>query len=368
MAAYSLDSLGKAFPLFALAVADSPNVASRHAWYAETARRIDSIDIAFTEARRALALEPCSSFAHTVLAALYNPQFQTNQRTNPDSTWAELMAAVRCDPSDGNPWIMVWIEATRRGSDSLARKALSQLAATKFITSPQLAYGRWVLENAPPGAILLTHGDLDTYPIAIAQSTQRVRPDVEIVNLGLLALPWYARRVASRDSLPLPDATPADTSRLDDSAIVVLWRRRAATGTLGRPLVIVGSSYPSYTDPLLGGIRFIGPGSLVVSRARWGIDITPLTASLMSLGSTAWTGPVISPADRSPVRRAGTAHPAYQVMWAAELLATGLLQADDRAGAQRWLDWAASFGIRSQIDSASVNAFLAQAREAIQPH
>lgn len=94
MSAYSADQLAKALPLFALAARESPGEAARHAWYAETARRLDSMALALAESRRALALDSCSSFAHTVVAALYNPQFSLWGSTNADTTWAHLNAAI----------------------------------------------------------------------------------------------------------------------------------------------------------------------------------------------------------------------------------------------------------------------------------
>jgi hypothetical protein len=51
------------------------------------------------------------------------------------------------------------------------------------------------LRSCPSNAILFTYGDNDTYPLWYAQQVEKVRPDIRVVNLGLLGTPWYVEQV-----------------------------------------------------------------------------------------------------------------------------------------------------------------------------
>ncbi len=64
---------------------------------------------------------------------------------------------------------------------------------------PQV-YARNVMEFLPPDAIIFTNGDNDTFPLWYIQEVEGVRPDVRIVNLSLLNLPWYIKQM--RDMEP----------------------------------------------------------------------------------------------------------------------------------------------------------------------
>lgn len=47
------------------------------------------------------------------------------------------------------------------------------------------------LRSCPANSILFTYGDNDTYPLWYVQQIENVRPDVRLVNLGLLHTSWY---------------------------------------------------------------------------------------------------------------------------------------------------------------------------------
>jgi hypothetical protein len=57
------------------------------------------------------------------------------------------------------------------------------------------SYGTEILRAAPPGALLVTKGDLITSPIRYLQAVEHARPDVRLVDQELMGLPWYVTLV-----------------------------------------------------------------------------------------------------------------------------------------------------------------------------
>ncbi len=186
LALYRQNKLEQALPLFEnLVVQDSTNP-EKCVWLAETYRRLGKKQEAVNTARRALTLGPCSSFAHTVIAEASNPVIGEWAQASSDTTWFHLMKAIECDSTDAHPWLLVFGEAMHRGEPAMMRRSLRRLVETGFLTKAALAYGRWMLRALPENAILLTNGDMDTYPPCAVQEVEGFRKDVVIVNRGTL--------------------------------------------------------------------------------------------------------------------------------------------------------------------------------------
>ncbi len=123
--------------------------------------------------------------------------------------YARLQRAARDHPDYPDVYYGLWNSSLRAGDEELAASCLRTVVRLGDMTRPILEYGANMVEGAPNGAIILTSGDNDTYPPLAYQTLTGRRPDVSIVNLSLLNVPWYVLYWKGR-GLPVP---------LDDAAI-----------------------------------------------------------------------------------------------------------------------------------------------------
>ena len=102
------------------------------------------------------------------------------------------------------PGILNWAAVDRRTDLVEARARLEQAD---------------MLTKVPPGGVLLSLGDNDTYPLWFLQQAEGTRKDVTIVTVPLLAAKWYRAELARR-------------YKLLDSATVERWSGRDSTVAL----------------------------------------------------------------------------------------------------------------------------------------
>ncbi|HYE73473.1 MAG TPA: hypothetical protein VEF04_09080, partial [Blastocatellia bacterium] len=86
-------------------------------------------------------------------------------------------------------------QALRERNDALLKDLISRANEDRAFPKALLAYGRALLENCDPNAILFVAGDDDTFPLLYLQHANGVRKDVTLINTSLLSLPWYSKMV-----------------------------------------------------------------------------------------------------------------------------------------------------------------------------
>ncbi len=344
-ALYMQNKLAEALPMFqALAVRDQNN-ADAYAWLAETARRLGDFNRAVEAARTAVRLAPCHAFAHNVLGDLYRPQWSHWEKVNGDSAWTHLRQAAECDTSDGNPWTGIWGEAMRREDASMEARALRRMVEIKFLAPSALAYARWFLRGLPEHAVLLTAGDVDTWGVLAVQTVERFRTDVAIVNAPLLNLDWYPRLISKRYGLPLP--TPSLAAGEASDKIISYWRETSLDGTLPRRLA---ATAPQSSRP--GRFAFAGSSWLLTARDSFADSIT-IRRAFESVHDAEFALPVVSPSDRSPLRRRKWI--GYEIVVATAFHYADILERQRRKPeGTRTEAWARDFGRRAGLSSESI--------------
>ena len=346
------NKLNEALPLLEQLAARDSSSSEEHAWLAETYRRLGQKEEALASARRALELDPRNSVAHLVIAEASNPVLGNWAQANSDTTWFHVMKAVECDSTDGNPWLLVWGESIHRGDIPMMHESLRKLVETGFLTETALAYGRWMLRGLPPNAILLTNGDMDTYPPCAVQEVEGFRRDVAIVNRGTLNEDWYARFVRDGENVPLPfndDQLERLTAGRDGDGNIILpsdrifagWIAQKSAGSLDRPLAVAVTVEETYYASVRDNMRFAGAFLEWTDAASVQTpDTAALHASLQGTDPVAFTGPWVSDQDRSPIRRVFTKNIVRNVTHAALVYAEVLMKNGGVSEADRWVRWA----------------------------
>lgn len=336
--------------LTAVVEADPQN-ADAQAWLAETLRRQGNLDGAQAAAEAAIAADSCQALAHTVIAELLFP-IRAGVAPDPDK-WdkalTQLLKATACDPADGNPWLSIWVEALRRGDRDLELRALTRLHDTGFFSPTALAFTRWMFGDLPRNAVILTNGDMDTYPILMLQVVEGFRKDVGVVNYSLLNLDWYAKLVAERYGLPLPQKVPEVYRDVNGNVVlksrqyVTFWLenldriQRPFTTAVTVPEQGFTPDYPSHLELAGGFYRYLaGPAPVPV-------DAATVEKGILALDLSQFKGPTVSDQDRSPIRRVSNDHLLDNI--AAAALQRGMLayEAKDYATAKKMALWTKTF-------------------------
>lgn len=359
---YRQNQLEEARPIFERAVEQDKNNPDAYAWLAETYRRLDLKDKALIMANKAIELDSCHSFAHTVLGFAYNPMYGSWAKADKDSAWRFLLKAVTCDSSDGNAWIGIWPEAIRREDRNLEKKALHSFIETEFFTPAVLNYNRWMLRHVPDNAILLTNGDMDTYPAVALQEVENYRTDVAVVNYSLLNTAWYARFVRDKYGIQLP-VTDSELDALrvyqgDDGKLITVanqimqgWLKDRQNGDLSHPITIsVTVGDLSFAANTQDHLKRAGAFWLWLPEpAESSEDTSMMRISLGSINPDDFAGSLVSAQDRSSVRIMSTNRIVTNVTALALVYSKALLESKRASEAYEMLTWAKQFENKTDL-------------------
>ncbi len=357
---FDRNNLEEALPLFEEAALQKGGLAEVNAYLAETYRRLGMREKAVRAAEEALEIEPCHAFAHTVIAETCRLGTEV-PRSASDTTWTHLLEAVRCDSSDGNAWLSLWGDAIFHDRWLLMEISVRMMDETGFFTAAALHFARWMLRTLPPNSILVTNGDMDTYPLLAVQAADGFRSDVTVVERGLLGTTHFIKYLKEQHHLPIPMSNPEIESLLSSSQaeenyflvadeIFKRWLALRKRGKLTRPIALAVTLDPAMYKGREDHLEYAGPFYLwhekPVDKEN---DPAALRASLAAIEPRDFAGPWTSETDRSPVRRVTTYRLAGNVSYSALVLAEELIDAGNRGEASRVLDWVKTFENETEL-------------------
>ncbi|MFH2054000.1 MAG: tetratricopeptide repeat protein [bacterium] len=307
------------------ALAVDPHDAEAHAWMAEAHRRQGRVTEALAEARLALAADPGHAMALAVMGDLFNPQFAGDAGIQDRDECIRLYrAALASDPHDPQGLMGLCVWAVRTGDTVTETACLTAMTESGLWTEPVMALARWMLESAPPRAILLLNGDADSFPAWILQD-QGVRPDVLVCNLSLLNLDDYRGRLALTGLSVPPDHLKHERNPdggVHTIAMQVLEHldQRARDGALDRPLAYATTVHtgnlpeglPSHSH-LRGGVFVYDPEDRIQL-----IDLEGTRQTMSLVPPELMAGAWVSERERSPVRLRGNPYFRFNPMVVAD--------------------------------------------------
>jgi hypothetical protein len=240
-----------------------------------------------------------------------------------------------------------------RGESQVEHTAAVRMIDSGFLSKPLLAYNRWQLEHLPENSILLTNGDMDTYPAVALKEKEGLRPDVALINLSLLNLPWYQRLMAERHDLPLiaevdtPVRSAEGEITLPSKQVVRMWMDFQKAGELDRPLcAAITVADLDFTPDAADRMELCGPYYEIHGSPTAGeVNVDRLRSSLDAIEPPEFEGEFATPIDRSPVRRGGTNRLATNVTSAMLKYAQAL------AEEERWEEASAVLAQAEDFDS-----------------
>lgn len=104
--------------------------------------------------------------------------------------------------------------ALLKGDKKEAKKFTDKLLESGKQSKALLSWNYNLLQSVDEDAILITHGDNDTYPLWLLQLSNDIQPNVKVLNIHLLGLPDYRNQVFKELELPAFNSSEEDPQAL----------------------------------------------------------------------------------------------------------------------------------------------------------
>lgn len=136
--------------------------------------------------------------------------------------------------------------------------------ATKDIAPGLLLYHYNVLMSLEKNAVLITSGDNDTYPVWMLQHAKGVRPDVLVLNTGLLGAEEYRAAMMKKHSIQgnAEVFNKVATESLPWHEAMAEFLRSIAESNTQRPIYFALTANPRYTESVKHDLYTVGLANL----------------------------------------------------------------------------------------------------------
>lgn len=238
--------------------------------YAELLRRQEEYVKADSVADIVLSLDSSDGDAWLVKsqsrAPIYGLKNKVLDTTKRDYTYY-LHEGIKRDSTNGNLWEVAFDDLLKSGDNEAYKRGLIRLYSHGHYTPKVLEIARLYLRQLPPRAILVTAGDMDTYPFLAVQEAESLREDVIVINYNLMNLKWYPKAVFDLlgESLPCSESylqslkiemTPNNPKSRYKTVAQQVFDTLARDTNRTRPLCVVSSMMQTVFD----GHNFVNKG------------------------------------------------------------------------------------------------------------
>lgn len=166
--------------------------AVRYGDYTEKSRKISSA----TELRLSQIIKDMEKHVGASFAFHYASYLQKNKSSE---SFVHLENAFLLRPDEPELWDdMLCKSVIEKNSQQISLFA-RKLSESAVYSASELEYNRNVLNSLEQNAILITHGNVDTYPLIILQQVQNFRQDVKIICLDWFNNAAYLKNLADSD-------------------------------------------------------------------------------------------------------------------------------------------------------------------------
>jgi hypothetical protein len=119
-----------------------------------------------------------------------------------DESFNHLKAAFQINPNEPELFDDMLCDAVIRNNAQDIKTYAEKVSTTGLYNAAEVEYNRNVLNSIEQNGVLLTYGNVDTYPIIMMQQLQNFRKDVTVVCLEWLNNGVYKRQVAQLFNIP----------------------------------------------------------------------------------------------------------------------------------------------------------------------